>query len=142
MAQTKDRKRLLWKGKPVGFEKKEYCEGYSCLTWQSKDGVNWYRLCPDVSFDADSSNNIRHDSFEQGIEFDGQWWFDGDRLEDCREMNQNTPLQAFSYGKGTVVYKGGVFMLNWDDERYGDLLLYYSLSDFKRIGNIHEVNNE
>lgn len=124
MAQTEDMKRLLKDGKIVGYQKKDQTFDGRLIDIYSDNLDNWWGA-------KDGRNPIDHDSFEQGIKVDGEWWFEGDK------------------GSHEVLRD---FILKWDEEdgsfyldhpaggRSNHAVAHLALA--KKIGSIHDKKED
>ena len=135
--QTEDMKRLLLKGEIVGYEWHKmgtyfnFCDQElsdkdipSIQTFVSDDMENWW-----------SGVNVPmtpHDSFEQGIEVNGKWWFEGDRFSNKDRM--------FTLKYGVFTFHNYI-ITGWYFEDSDSVIAPAHPDDFvklKHIGNIHE----
>lgn len=140
MAQTEGMKRLLLKGKPVGFEchRENIIAHCEYLKEFENNIVLWDIL--EAEYDMITGkithpNYIKHDSFELGIKTrHNRQWFSGDIGRDERETKPKFLLD-FNGIQWTKTYL-------WEShESISRVVDADDLMGDNRIGNIHEESN-
>lgn len=135
MAQTEERKRLLWKGKISGWEKREWF-GSNYPSVDKQIGIS-YRWASDKSserfLNIESHGNPVYDSFESGIQMpDGTWWFVGDR---GREKGKHRPEFEIIQIGATLAMK---YIFTTHEPIIRPIMDAEELATCECIGNIHE----
>lgn len=149
MAQTEEMKRLLMKGKIVGYENRTTTGSRTPLM-----AIHHKRYITDSGRDIakylnDRVNYIDHDAFELGIKVGDDWWFEGDIIKHVSQIGilsfginerevfviadddcTDSPPDTFYLG-----YSG--WYVKWKDNSVS-VFPETDFSQWERIGNIHE----
>ncbi len=143
MAQTEDMKRLLLKGKAVGYQLTILIDG-ECRIHHSFELTPYAMI--GLLFDnwklTTLDNYIKHDSFEQGIK-DNEWQFDGDIFK-VTFINLATKHEPGTSFVGILKYLDGLgcWVIS-EGIRVSDVeVLYHERFDAEfravHLGNIHD----
>ncbi len=129
MAQTEEMKRLLLKGKIMGYE--YHCNGEiyhnKDILEASQEVGSILILEQEYNMSQTHPNYIEHDSSELGIKVSDEWWFVGDIVES-------------DWCNGAIIFDGFALLIDCDTQYSARLL--NAQSNIKRIGNIHDNKAE